>query len=66
MQQKHFKKSVFLDESNNLYIKQLFYRFQINTNKQNLDEFIQIFKYIGFGKTASSISLRAYNKIEKV
>jgi len=41
-QQNNVKKSVFLDDSMKLYIKQLFYRFGINQNKQKMDELIQI------------------------
>ena len=65
-QQNNVKKSIFLDDSMNIYIKQLFYTFQINPNKRNLNEFIQLYKYIGFGKTTSLLSLRSYHTIETV
>ena len=66
VQQNKMKKSIFLDVSMTLYIKQLFYLFQTDPNKQNLDEFIEIYKYIIFGETTSLISLRSYHAIEIV
>ena len=65
-QQNKIRKSIFLDVSMKLYIKELFYVFQINPNKRNLDELNQLYKYMEFGKTTSLISLRSYHAIEKV